>query len=57
MADSPLLTKFKGEIAKTKLIKDIWLFELVVPNIDDNSTPHYIGKIYPYDHMECLDLI
>lgn len=40
-----------------KLIKDIRLFELDVPNIDYNSTPHYIGKIYHYDHMECLDVI
>ena len=40
-----------------KLIKDIRLFELDVPNIDYNPTPYYIGKIYHYDHMECLDVI
>lgn len=40
-----------------KLIKDIRLFESDVPNIDGNSTPHYIGKIYQYDDMECLDVI
>lgn len=40
-----------------KLIRDIRLFELDVPNIDGNSTPYYIGKIYHYDHMECLDVI
>jgi hypothetical protein len=41
----------------TKLISDIRLFELNVPNIDGNPTPHYIGKIYQYDHMECLAVI
>lgn len=41
----------------TKLIKDIRLFELDVPNIDGNPTPDYIGKIYFYDHIECLDII
>ena len=40
-----------------KLIKDIRLFELDVPNIDCNPTPYYIGKLYHYDHMECLDVI
>ena len=40
-----------------KLIKDIRLFESDVPNIDYNPTPNYIGKIYQYDHMECLDRI
>lgn len=39
------------------LIKDIRLFELDVPNIDGNSNPYYIGKIYQYDHMDCLDVI
>lgn len=39
------------------LIKDIRLFELDVPNVDGNPTPYYIGKIYHYDHMECLDVI
>ena len=36
-----------------KLIKDIRLFELDVPNVDYNPTPYYIGKIYHYDHMDC----
>ena len=40
-----------------KLIKDIRLFELDVPNVDYNPSPYYIGKIYHYDHMECLDVI
>ena len=40
-----------------KLIKDIRLFELDVPNIDCNPTPYYIGKLYHYDSMECLDVI
>lgn len=40
-----------------KLIKDIRLLELDVPNIDYNPTPYYIGKIYHYDHMDCLDVI
>lgn len=40
-----------------KLIKDIRLFELDVPNTDYHSTPDCIGKIYHYDHMECLDVI
>ena len=39
------------------LIKDIRLLELDIPNIDHNPTPYYIGKIYHYDHMECLDTI
>lgn len=37
-----------------KLIKDIRLFELDVPNVDYNPTPYYIGKIYHYDHMDSL---
>ena len=41
----------------TKLIADIRLFESDVPNTDGNPTPHYIGKIYQYDDMECLDVI
>ena len=41
----------------TKLIADIRLFESGVPNTYGNPTPHYIGKIYQYDHMECLDVI
>ena len=40
-----------------KLIADIRLFESNVPNVDGNPTPHYIGKIYQYDHIECLDVI
>jgi hypothetical protein len=40
-----------------KLIKDIRLFELDVPNIDCNPTPYYIGKLYHYDSMDCLDVI
>ena len=40
-----------------KLIKDIRFLELDVPNIDYNPTPYYIGKIYHYDHMDCLDVI
>ena len=40
-----------------KLIKDIRLLELDVPNIDYNPTPYYVGKIYHYDHMDCLDVI
>lgn len=40
-----------------KLIADIRLFESDVPNIDGNPTPSYIGKIYQYDHMDCLDII
>lgn len=39
------------------LIKDIRLFESNVPNVDYNSTPHYTGKIYRYDHMDCQDVI
>lgn len=41
----------------TKLIADIRLFESDAPNTDGNPTPYYIGKIYQYDHMECLDII
>ena len=41
----------------TKLIKDIRLFELDVPNVDGNPAPDYIGKIYFYVHIECLDII
>ena len=41
----------------TKLISDIRLFESNVPNTDGNRTPSYIGKIYMYDDMECLDVI
>ena len=41
----------------TKLIADIRLFESDVPNTDGNPVPYYIGKIYQYDDMECLDVI
>ena len=40
-----------------KLIKDIRLLESDVPNIDGNATPYYMGKLYQYDHMECLEAI
>ena len=40
-----------------KLIQDIRLFESDVPNIDHNPTPNYIGNIYRYDSIECLDFI
>lgn len=39
------------------LIKDIRLFESDVPNIDGNAAPSYIGRIYHYDQLECLDVI
>ena len=42
---------------ESKLIADIRLFESNVPNIDGNSTPYYIGKIYQYDYIECLAVI
>ena len=40
-----------------KLIADIRLFELDVPNVDGNASPYYIGKIYQYDGIDCLDVI
>ena len=40
-----------------KLIKDIRLMELDEPNIDYNATPYYMGKLYHYDHMACLEVI
>ena len=40
-----------------KLISDIRLFETDVPNTDGNPEPHYIGRIYEYDDMSCLDVI
>ena len=40
-----------------KLIKDIRLFESDVPNIDGNATPYYMGKLYQYGHMACLEVI
>ena len=40
-----------------KLIKDIRLFESDVPNIDGNATPYYMGQLYQYDHMACLEVI
>ena len=39
------------------LIKDIRFFESDVPNTDGNPIPHYIGKIYRYDQIDCLDVI
>lgn len=42
---------------KPNLIQDIRLFELDVLNVDGNSLPSYIGKIYQYDHRDCLDVI
>ena len=40
-----------------KLIKDIRLFELEVPNVDGNPSPYYMGKLSHSDHLECLDVI
>ena len=40
-----------------KLIADIRLFELDVPNEDYRSWPHDMGRIYDYDHMTCLEVI
>ena len=40
-----------------KLIKDIRLMELDEPNIDYNATPYNMGKLYHYDHMDCLEVI
>lgn len=40
-----------------RLIKDIRLFESAVPNIDGNSMPSSIGKLYQYDDMAPLDVI
>ena len=45
MTDSPLLTNSKA-FTKMKLIKDIRLLELDVPNIDYNPTPNYITEYY-----------
>ena len=39
------------------LIKDIRFFESDVPNTDGNPIPHYIGEIYRYDQIDCLDVI
>lgn len=39
------------------LIKDIRLFESDITNIDGNAMPQDIGKLYHYDHMQCLDVI
>lgn len=64
MSDGLLLNRtnvFSGPTGKggpkQKLIKDIRLLESDVPNIDGNATPYYMGKLYLYDHMECLDVI
>ena len=40
-----------------KLIQDIRLFEIDVPNVDGNPFPCYIGKIYRYDFFDSLDVI
>ena len=40
-----------------KRIRDIRLVESGVPNTDGNRLPEQIGKIYPYDDMQCLDVI
>ena len=34
------------------LIRDIRLFESNIPNVDGNSIPSYIGKLYSYDDMD-----
>ncbi len=64
MSDGLLLNRtnaFSGPTGKggpkLKLIKDIRLLESDVPNVDGNATPYYMGKLYLYDHMECLDVI
>ncbi len=40
-----------------KLISDVRLFESDVPNVDGNAEPNYIGKIYEYTSLRCLDVI
>ena len=40
-----------------KLIADIRLYESDIPNVDYNSLPHDLGRIYDYDHMACLEVI
>ena len=39
------------------LIKDIRLFEADWPNEDYFSTPYYIGRIFHFDAMDCLDVV
>lgn len=39
-----------------KLIKDIRLMESNEPNENGHGTPYYIGKIYCYDHLECMEI-
>jgi hypothetical protein len=39
------------------LIRDIRLFESNIPNVDGNSIPSYIGKLYSYDDIDALDVI
>lgn len=39
-----------------KLIKDIRLMESDEPNEVGHGTPYYIGKIYGYDHLECMEI-
>ena len=40
-----------------KRIADIRLYESDIPNVDYNSLPHDLGRIYDYDHMACLEVI
>lgn len=39
------------------LIQDIRLFESDVPNVDGNALPSHMGKIYQYNHGDCLHVI
>lgn len=39
-----------------KLIKDIRLLESNEPNENGHGMPYYIGKIYGYDHLECMEI-
>ena len=39
-----------------KLIKDIRLLESNEPNEDGHGTPYDIGKIYGYNHLECMHI-
>lgn len=41
----------------SKLISDIRLFESDVPNVDGNSLPGPIGRLYEYDGNGCLAVI
>ncbi len=40
-----------------KLIQDIRLFELDVPNVSGNSLPGYMGKLYRYESLNCQGVI